>query len=374
MPNSGHILICSLILSCIYTCWLFYNTRLFRRRKSHSGSQTAQLGPSLSVVIPFRNEANSLPTLIASIQAQMNQTNVEFIWSNDHSDDNGKDLILKAFANDSAHRYIDLPPGSEGKKSALKAAIAIARNDFILTWDADIAVSTGFLSVLMNTHWYELSILPLTIQGKGLLGEMQRAEMLALTGLACSTSAQGKPILCNGANLLFSKALYQQYLLMGQGAKISSGDDQFLLAFARQSGASIGYLPLANLAATTRAETDCRRLIHQRVRWWGKMKFVSLPGSRTVSAIIAAGNVSVLLSWLGLLLYGCFYFGFIVGFKMLADGVFVFFVSQQLQQRLNWKWWPMTSLLYPFYLIGVLIAGAVVRPKWKGRVISLHRP
>ena len=89
--------------------------------------------PKVSVVIPLRNEAHNLPTLIPSLQ---NQTypNLEVLLVNDHSTDATQSLIFGL----NNPLFIPLNSVETSKKAALQYGINHATGALILTTDADV--------------------------------------------------------------------------------------------------------------------------------------------------------------------------------------------------------------------------------------------
>jgi 4,4'-diaponeurosporenoate glycosyltransferase len=90
--------------------------------------------PSVSVIVPARNEADNLPALLASL-AKLEPRPLEIIVVDDHSTDDTGDLARAAGAKVVVPG--PLPPGWIGKPWACAAGAAAARGELYLFTDAD---------------------------------------------------------------------------------------------------------------------------------------------------------------------------------------------------------------------------------------------
>ena len=90
----------------------------------------------ISVVLPARNAAATLPAALESLAAQ-SLDDFEVLAVNDGSDDGGatRDVIAAFASRDARFRLLDRPPG--GIVAALSAGLAAARGRFIARMDAD---------------------------------------------------------------------------------------------------------------------------------------------------------------------------------------------------------------------------------------------
>jgi cellulose synthase/poly-beta-1,6-N-acetylglucosamine synthase-like glycosyltransferase len=95
-------------------------------------SETISL-EKITVLIPFRNEAQSLARIIQSIKNSM-KLPLEIIFINDHSDDTGL-AFLQQYVNDLPIALVSLPDLKIGKKEALRYGMEHAHGDYYLTLD-----------------------------------------------------------------------------------------------------------------------------------------------------------------------------------------------------------------------------------------------
>lgn len=91
--------------------------------------------PSLSIIIPARNEAANLKRLLPSLKALSYPGDVEIIVVDDHSDD-GTGMIAENFGA-RVVRVDTLPEGWHGKPHACHVGAQAAKGDWLLFTDAD---------------------------------------------------------------------------------------------------------------------------------------------------------------------------------------------------------------------------------------------
>jgi len=100
--------------------------------------------PSVDIIVPARNEAESLPHSLPSLLTQDYPGAWRLILVDDHSED-GTAIIAKQLSFDAKRtdkltviEAPDLPAGWSGKVATMQAGVAHSKSDFILFTDADI--------------------------------------------------------------------------------------------------------------------------------------------------------------------------------------------------------------------------------------------
>jgi len=96
-------------------------------------------GRLVSIVIPFKDEAETLPALVSQIEQAVNSQIFEYeiIFINDGSSDAGSEIVEGLCAANRQIRLINFMRNF-GKASALAAGMAYARGEIIVTMDADL--------------------------------------------------------------------------------------------------------------------------------------------------------------------------------------------------------------------------------------------
>jgi glycosyltransferase involved in cell wall biosynthesis len=109
-------------------------------------TDTARARPTVSVIVPARNEQACLGACLQSLLSQ-NGVPFEIIVVDDHSTDRTREIAL-SFSNPQI-RVIEagpLPPGWTGKNNAVAAGAAAARGECLLFTDADTIHLPGSLA------------------------------------------------------------------------------------------------------------------------------------------------------------------------------------------------------------------------------------
>ncbi|MDR1678318.1 MAG: glycosyltransferase [Prevotellaceae bacterium] len=316
----------------------------------------------VSVVIPFRNEAENLPHLLEKIAAQTYR-NFELILVNDHSSDEFK-------IQDSTCKLINAQ--GFGKKSALKEGIAQARGELIVCTDADCLPSANWLKSIVQfaeKSQAGLIICPVRLASPhSVFEKLQTLEFVSLIVSGAGAAAVGMPILCNGANLAFRPETWQKSLDELAENEVS-GDDMFLLISTKRRGEKIAFLKSRDAMLETSPCKTLSDFFNQRKRWAGKAK------SYTDWQIL---SVSSLVFALSALQVGFFAAGFfspnlwktaaaIWLIKTAADTCLLFRARRFFAITPLLKFIPVLSVVYPFYVLWAAVGGLFGHFRWKER-------
>ena len=78
----------------------------------------------VTVVVPYRDEVERLPSLVSDLTCQSWPENLfHVIFVNDHSRDGSKTALLSLIGNDARFTSLDLPAQKTGKKQAISWAV-----------------------------------------------------------------------------------------------------------------------------------------------------------------------------------------------------------------------------------------------------------
>jgi glycosyltransferase involved in cell wall biosynthesis len=354
------IIFSSFSIFCLFGFWIRWqwNKNYQEKRKFFKIEE-------ISVVIPFRNEAENLPQLIQSLNKLLVFPR-EIIFVNDHSEDDFKpcfDALKVPFKT----TIINLSPGDKGKKTAIRAGISDAIGEFILTWDADIVVNPNYFRQLAKTPLSDLLILPVSMPGKNLKQFFFELDFQYFNALNTSISGHTKPISANGANLLFNKAIFEEIDSFDEHADVASGDDSFLLIDFKNNKKSIELALHADLQVKTPIPDTWEAIINQRLRWIGKSKKV---GDRFANYLAIFGLIYHLGFWLMFLTDATWnQLSILFYWKILLDGLLIFPYLLILKRAWLGVLIPVFSMIYPIYMLMILVMTLFYEPQWKGREI-----
>lgn len=358
------------VLMVVWMTWHWTKAKLSRPNPNFIPEK------KISVLVPFRNEAQHLPVLLKDLAGQHFPENLrEILFINDNSNDSGTDIV-NAFCK--SHRgcaLLDLQSGT-GKKAALETGLLKAEGQLIVTLDADMRIGPEWLSSISQyweTSGKQFLILPISIgQTKGFLSLFQTIEMDSLIGTTGAFALAQRPIMCNGGNLAFEKKLFHSLGGYQGNERVASGDDIFLLQKChRTNPEAIGWLHSPGSIATTAPSPSLPAFLNQRIRWGAKTKYYTYTLPQMVAVLVALANLGLAAAWV-LLLSGLISWRVPVGFfilKAMADGLFLWSVGSFFNHRSLFWAYPLVALTYPFYITIAALTGLFWQPRWKGRKV-----
>lgn len=336
---------------------------------------------AFSIVIPFRNEAEHLPQLVHSLK-QLNYPHelFEVLFVDDESEDDSvfelsnalKDCVFpfKIIRN----KRVSASP----KKDAITLAVAIAKNKWILTTDADCIVPKNWLHCFdAYIHKTNLHMVcgPVFYSSNGsFLQNFQQFDGLSLQAVTIGGFGHKHEILCNGANIAFKKETFNQVNGYNGNNHIASGDDIFLLEkFKLHIPNSVGFLKTKHALVTTQPEHTFNQIINQRVRWASKTTKQQNWIPKAIGLLVFAMNLYMALGWIYVftdLKFLTFYL-FVFLIKILVDGFLIFsvgtFFSKKTVSSSSLFQFLISSFLYPISTVVVCILSLLGTYQWKGR-------
>ncbi len=337
--------------------YLLYRWGWYRSLHQKKNSNTYRI-EQISVIIPFRNEIEHLNNLKKSI-LKLSFSPLEFIWVNDHSEDDSLDILSNLPVN---HTIISLSKEDKGKKTAIRRGIDISKGSYILTWDADITVPTDYFKAIQNQHITDLSILPVRMKGRNIVEKLYELDYYFLNCVNRSVSGFTYPFVASGANLLFHKSTFSTIDSYNKHKNIASGDDQFLLDDFKKNNKQIQLISESDLIVETHTPQTLHSFYLQRLRWITKSTKIKDALTNLINII----GVSYLLGFLFLLINHNWFL--IIGFKIVVDILIFKPYLRSIERKSLIYISPFFSLLYPFYFLTIAIGMLfLTNPKWKGR-------
>lgn len=328
--------------------------------------------PKVSVIIPMRNEAQNISSLLDDlINQDYPVRNLEIIVIDDHSVDNSLQMaMLYQNLNTS---ILSLPDGKHGKKAALLYGIENSSGEIILTTDADCKVNFSWVRTFASyfaSHKVALALGPvISSQNSYLFEKIQSLELFSLLGSTAGSATIGYPVMCNGANLAFHKKIFPEIKHLYQNHVAKSGDDIFvLLEVKKKYPGGIHFIKSKGATVYTQIASTPGSFFTQRGRWVSKSKHYRDPAIIFVALVVFTTNLLLTIS-LG---YGVFsgnLHSFIILFfiKSLIDFPFLLKVTTFFGKKKLLTWFPLVQSIYFIYVCITVIVALVAPLGWKGR-------
>ncbi len=340
-------------------------------------------GINLSIVIAARNEENTIKNILTDLINQSYPANkYEVIIVDDFSDDNTY-TIINNFINDNGRNTFHLLKKEDknttpfGKKNAIIRGVAQAKGDLIIQTDADCSVGKEWLQTIANNYEeYKPKMMFGLVaykDDKTIFEKLQHLEFLSLIASGAA-AAYNKPIMCNGANLIYERKAYQEIQTLATKDIYASGDDVFLLLnFKKAFGNnSIKVIIDKEAIVYTKAKETLKEFCNQRIRWASKSKGYKDWDIIKTALIVFVFNISLLLSFIFSFYFNTILLLFSIFFilKIIIDIPILYNICMHTNRRDLLKYYLPLQIIYPIYLCFAAIAGFISKYNWKGRSIT----
>lgn len=328
-----------------------------------------EISPKVAVVIACRNEEKNLKNLLDALHNQTNK-DFELVIVNDHSTDATAGILESAKVLFPDMQIIENT--GFGKKKAVKEGIFHAKSDFIITTDADCIPVPTWIETICNYqlhHSADLIICPVRIWPiKTLFETLQQIEFATLVGTGAGAAGVGTPLMCNAANLAFTKKAWYESQKDLHEEEIS-GDDMFLLLSIKKRKGIIRYLKSDKAMVNTQGSKTISQFIHQRARWTSKSSSYSDWQLILTAVLVLLTSFTLVFLYLGSFFSVAYSISLAIAFslKLLVDGVFICRIRKSLNPDFSLPAYLLLSLIYPFYIVTTVIYTVLKKTslKWK---------
>ncbi len=354
-----------LVLYLYFTLWVTIGNYKFYKKKKISNEKNTISLQDITIIIPFRNETKRIQPLIKAL-LDTKKYNLKVIAVDDHSTDNTSNFLEKQLKE---LQLIILKNNGLGKKSAIKTAIERIETTYVLTWDADITFNQNYLQALEKLPKVDMNILPVEFTGNFWTRFLSLDTVITqITNIA--QAGYTNPIICSGANLLFSKEAYLSFENIDDHNHIQSGDDQFLLAAFKKNNARIVLLTEPVYAVKTPAEKNIINHLQQRLRW-----FLKTPAINDIELKKITLMASIVQGVFWFTLCSSFYLFpefsiWIFGLKILLDSIISSLYFKNKKQMSKMIILPFYNLIFPLQFVLMIIIKYISPLKWKDRTIK----
>ena len=336
---------------------------------------TPRRAPSVSVVVPARNEAATLPTLLASLRA-LRRAPVEVLVVDDGSTD-----ATVSVATDGGATVVHVsapPPGWTGKAWACHLGAGAASGDLLLFLDADTALAPDALDGLLvehDGHGGLVSVQPFHEVPRAYEQASAYFNVVSLLASGAFGPHPGRRPMAFGPCLLTSRA---DYVRAGGHAAVRAEilDDVMLAAAFDRAGLPVRCLVGGRSVRMRMYPAGPRQL----AEGWTKniASGASAAAAEATAAVVLwvaahhAVAVGLLLSLVGLAA---------VGHPVLWAAAWVGVAGQLrwvLRRTGSFRWWTWALFPLPLLAFDALFARSALRTllrrsvRWRGRDVDLR--
>jgi cellulose synthase/poly-beta-1,6-N-acetylglucosamine synthase-like glycosyltransferase len=335
----------------------------------------------VSVIIPARNEEDNIKACLMSLQHQSYPAHLyEILVVDDHSEDKTAEVVSRfPLSNLKLISLKDYLRGETNayKKKAIEVAIQQAGGEWIITTDADCVAPVDWIWNIMafqESQQLEFVAAPVKIIAKEkLLDIFQVLDFMTLQGITGGAVYRNLHVMCNGANLAYSRRAFQEVNGFKDIDGLASGDDMFLMQKIRiRFPGKAGYLKNKNAIVITEAAETWKAFWQQRIRWSSKADKYQDKKIFRALLLVYAFNFFLLVLFIGSIFYPDTLFIAILLLlsKTLVEFPFVRSVAKFFNQE---KLMFYFAFLQPFHIIYVVVAGFIGKfgtYQWKGRKVK----
>ncbi|MCQ2228386.1 MAG: glycosyltransferase [Bacteroidales bacterium] len=359
------ITILTISSAVIYAIYLMVCRKAWQEERGSSTNHSTDT--RLSLVVTLHNEEDTVYQLLESIYNQSTKPD-EVIMVCDHCTDSTISQIRSYIESKEANNIqIVENAGQQGKKTAQKAGIEIARNEYIAVTDGDCILKPEWMTSIVNAisgQEPDLLIAPVVMKANGnrLSQRLMELEFLSLQMISAGTAIRKTATMCNGANMAFRRSIYLQH---DQHSQYVSGDDMFLLSEVKRRKGKVVYIKSPDSIVETHCPQDIYSYYKQRTRWLRKATGYTDKDIKWLSVVVFIGNAS----WPIALIAAPY-----IGFTAAITCFVIKTISEYLLINSGKRFWGTQSnvadiialaVIYPFVLFSIAIATTMrSKTKW----------
>jgi len=323
----------------------------------------------VSVAVACRNEEKNLPNLLNYLSSQDYDPDLYEVII---VDDNSTDSTSKIATGSDQIKYLKILNNTgRGKKSAIRTAIAAASGELIITTDADCRMGKRWISIISafySSSKPDMIIAPVQLADKsGFSGRFRELEFLSLQGITAATAQAKNPVMCNGANLAFTKNVYLRNSA-NLHDEILSGDDIFLLhSLKKEPNSRIAWLSSIEGIVTTCQSDSLSLFLNQRARWISKAGSYNDWFTLQLSIVTFVTILAIIFFLISGIINQKFLVIFLVSLiiKSIPDFLILSETTLRYNKRNLLKWFIPSQIIYPFYVLLVALRSLFRGNRWE---------
>jgi cellulose synthase/poly-beta-1,6-N-acetylglucosamine synthase-like glycosyltransferase len=265
------------------------------------------------------------------------------------------------------------------KREAIQTGINASKGKYILLTDADCIVPTSWITAFSEQFIKEDCVFiggPVVIsdEKQNLLTSFQALDMIGMMVITGAGYQSGNQLLANGANMGFSKQVFNELGRYAQFPNKASGDDMFLLHhFHHHHPKSIRFLKTQSAVVVTQPEYAIKSLLRQRIRWASKNNaYKEMNINFSLFVLFMISLTIIILGVLSILQASIFFPAFCVLyiFKMFSDYLLQREAIRFFNKRTLAKYFFLSQNIHTIYITWVgIMANLFPFYYWKGRKV-----
>ena len=343
----------------------------------------------ISIIIPARNESANIKACLDSICLQSYPAQLyEVLVIDDHSTDDTASIVKNYPATNI--RLISLQDVLQNgiinsyKKKAIEIAISKATGQLIVTTDADCIIPEKWLQTIAEFYGQTnatlmvmpVAFLPITQSdelGAKLLSIFQSLDFMVLQGITGASVYKKAHSMCNGANLAYTKKVFEEVGGFKGIDHIASGDDMLLMhKIFRLYPEKVLFIKSPEVIVQTQPAPNLKAFINQRIRWASKADKYDDKRIFVVLLLVYFFNVWLMVLIIASLFLPSFFYctiGLIVA-KTLVELLFLIPVAAFFSNSKLLYYFPFAQ---PFHILYTVVAGWLGKfgsYSWKGRKVK----
>ncbi|MCP4440495.1 MAG: glycosyltransferase [Aureispira sp.] len=337
---------------------------------------------SISIIVAARNEAKAIKDCLESLAQQNYPKHLfEILVVDDNSEDITSQIVCSFGKISSNIRLIRLNgfENRQGKKQAIATGIEQSNGNLIVTTDADCIMGSDWLYYIAYMHESEgAKFIAAPVVFHNEYSTFEQFQTLDFMGMMAITGAgihKQFMHMCNGANLAYTKAVFEEVNGFEGIDHIASGDDMLLMQkVAKKYPNQLRFIK--NKAATTytNPKSTLKGFMQQRIRWASKSSAYTEWQVVAILGLVWIFSVSILLDlilaiWLGWWLVG------LAALKLVLKGIADYFLLNMMAHFFGrsalMKAFVPSLFLHWIYIVVIGFLGNVLSSyEWKGRQVK----
>ena len=337
-----------------------------------------------TVIIPARNEENNILNVLNDLlQQDFPSDLLEIILVDDGSTDQTlmriNDFISKNPSFPVSVIKNDPSETRQGsKKRAINTAVTRSSGELILATDADTRFGKKWIAAMVSYYEKfhpEMILGPVAYHDNGsLFSKIQSCEFMGLMAVTEGSCSMKRPLMCNGANIAYSRKAFDMVGGFDDNFKIPSGDDMFLMMKIRRKAGknSVQFNRSKEAIVLTEPNRTLREFIHQRLRWVSKSKGYKDPAVWLVAVFTYLINLSLLTGIILCIFFSSFQLITLLIFagKIIVEFPVIWRSATLFGKQKIMILVPVVQVLNIFYVSIIGLMGNFISYDWKGRIVN----